>query len=106
MVVWKRVYYHDLDYRQWSLYQLDINNAVLHGELQEEMYMGQPPGYVVASSANLVSLEKALYWSKQSHRAWLTSSVQFSISMGFGVQCQTIQYPAFLSRDYRVDCQY
>ena len=55
----------------WPLYQLDIKNAFLHGDLTEEVYMEQPPRFVAQGESSLVCwLRRSLYSLKQSPRAW------------------------------------
>ncbi len=51
--------------RGWVLHQMDVNNVFLHGELKEEMYLDQPPGYEDMSHPDYVCrLRKALYGLK------------------------------------------
>jgi hypothetical protein len=56
--------------RGWCLQQLDMQNAFLHGTLDEEVYMEQPPDYEDQSRPGYVSkLDKALYGLKQAPKA-------------------------------------
>ena len=55
----------------WDLHQLDIKKVFLHGDLQEEVYMEQPPGFVAQGKIGKVCcLRKSLYGLKQSPRTW------------------------------------
>jgi hypothetical protein len=68
----------------WSIRQIDIQNAFLHGNLSEEVFMHQPPGYSHPSFPHHVcKLKKALYGLKQAPRAWFSRLSTRLIELGF-----------------------
>jgi histone deacetylase 1/2 len=68
----------------WTLRQLDVQNALLHGNLKEEVFMRQPPGYESKTHPHFVcKLDKALYGLKQAPRAWYSRLSSKLHSLGF-----------------------
>ncbi|KAI5325748.1 hypothetical protein L3X38_034822 [Prunus dulcis] len=68
----------------WSLHQLDVKNAFLHGDLDEEVYMKQPQGFEDSSHPEYVcKLQKSLYGLKQAPRAWNAKFTGYLPSLGF-----------------------
>ena len=49
--------------RKWDLFQMDVKNTFLNGELSEEVYMQPPPGLSVDSN-EVCHLRRALYGLK------------------------------------------
>ena len=45
----------------WSLQQLDVKNAFLNGDLEEEVYMDIPPGFNEKFVSKICKLKKSLY---------------------------------------------
>jgi hypothetical protein len=68
----------------WCLRQLDMQNAFLHGTLDEDVYMWQPPGYEDQSRHGYVyKLDKALYGIKHAPRAWYSRLSTKLTHLGF-----------------------
>ncbi|PKA57434.1 Retrovirus-related Pol polyprotein from transposon TNT 1-94 [Apostasia shenzhenica] len=68
----------------WKLFQLDVKNAFLHGDLHEKVYMEIPPGFTSKETIGKVCrLKRALYGLKQSPRAWFDRFRRALTSMGY-----------------------
>jgi hypothetical protein len=68
----------------WSMRQLDVQNMFLHGVLEEEVYMKQPPGYESSEHPDFIyRLDKALYGLKQAPRAWFAQLSSKLMSLRF-----------------------
>lgn len=61
---------------------MDINNAFLHGFLDEEVYIMPPEGYSKAAS-KVCKLKRSLYGLKEASRQWNKKLTKFLIKQGF-----------------------
>uniref|UniRef100_A0A2N9FWZ4 Leucine-rich repeat-containing N-terminal plant-type domain-containing protein n=1 Tax=Fagus sylvatica TaxID=28930 RepID=A0A2N9FWZ4_FAGSY len=68
--------------RHWPLFQMDVKNAFLNGDLLEEVYMQPPPGYL-DSQNQVCHLRRALYGLKQAPRAWFAKFSYVVAQQGF-----------------------
>ncbi|GKD82282.1 ribonuclease H-like domain-containing protein [Tanacetum coccineum] len=66
----------------WPVFQLDVNNAFLYGDLEEVIYMKPPEGYF-SSDNKVCRLKKSLYGLKQAPRQWNAKLTSTLIENGF-----------------------
>nr|GEZ76727.1 copia protein [Tanacetum cinerariifolium]GEZ76734.1 copia protein [Tanacetum cinerariifolium] len=66
-----RIFLAYVAHKSFSVFQMDVKTAFLHGSLKEDMYVCQPEGFIDADHPNhIYKLKKALYRLKQVPKAW------------------------------------
>ncbi|GKC24928.1 zinc finger, CCHC-type containing protein, partial [Tanacetum coccineum] len=66
------------------IHQMDVKTAFLNGELEEEVYMNQPLGFILPGNENKVcKLIKSLYGLKQAPKQWHQKFDEVVLSNGY-----------------------
>ena len=67
-----------------EIHQMDVTTAFLNGDLDYEIYMEQPRGFIDAEHPTYVcKLKKSIYGLKQAARCWNTTLTQYLASVGY-----------------------
>jgi hypothetical protein len=68
----------------WKLHQMDVKTTFLNGEIEEEVYIEQPEGFVIHNEiSHVCRLNKSLYGLNKAPRAWYEKMDGFLMSLGF-----------------------
>nr|GEV26007.1 hypothetical protein [Tanacetum cinerariifolium] len=71
-------------HKLFSVFQMDMKIAFLHGSLKEDVYVCQPEGFINADHpSHVYKLKKALYGLKQAPRAWYDELSTFLLQNHF-----------------------
>jgi len=71
-------------FQKFKVFQMDVKSSFLNGDLEEEVYIEQPDGFILGNDPNLLCrLKKALYGLKQAPRAWYYRLDKYLHQQGF-----------------------
>nr|GEY38716.1 retrovirus-related Pol polyprotein from transposon TNT 1-94 [Tanacetum cinerariifolium] len=67
-----RIFLAYASHKSFTMFQMDVKTAFLHGTLKEDMYVCQPEGFIDADHpSHVYKLKKALYGLKQATRVYV-----------------------------------
>nr|GEW76274.1 retrovirus-related Pol polyprotein from transposon TNT 1-94 [Tanacetum cinerariifolium] len=70
--------------KSFTVFQMDVKTAFLHGSLKEDVYVCQPKGFIDSDHpSHVYKLKKALYGLKQATRAWYDELSTFLLQNHF-----------------------
>ncbi|GJV18664.1 ribonuclease H-like domain-containing protein [Tanacetum coccineum] len=79
-----RIFLAYASYMGFMVYQMDVKSAFLYGQIEEEVYVCQPPGFEDPGHPNKVyRVVKVLYGFHQAPRAWYDTLATYLLSNGF-----------------------
>ncbi|GJT23464.1 putative ribonuclease H-like domain-containing protein [Tanacetum coccineum] len=71
-------------FKDFVVYQMDVKSAFLYGQIEEEVYVYQPPGFQDPGFSDIVyKVEKALYGLHQAPKAWYETLSTYLLDNGF-----------------------
>ena len=71
-------------FQKFKVFQMDVKSPFLNGDLEEEVYIEQPDGFILGNDPKLVCrLKKALYGLKQAPRVWYYRLDKYLHQQGF-----------------------
>ncbi|GJT09396.1 retrovirus-related pol polyprotein from transposon TNT 1-94 [Tanacetum coccineum] len=79
-----RIFLAYASYMGFMVYQMDVKSDFLYGQIEEEVYVCQPPGFEDPDHPNNVyKVVKALYGLHQAPRAWYDTLANYLLCNGF-----------------------
>ncbi|GJW58044.1 putative ribonuclease H-like domain-containing protein [Tanacetum coccineum] len=79
-----RIFLAYASYMGFMVYQMDVKSAFLYGQIEEEVYVCQPPGFEDPDHPNKVyKVVKALYGLHQAPKAWYDTLANYLLCNGF-----------------------